>query len=61
MNDVLGVAARPGNVFPGLTVLIHQRVANGVQRGHKVTVFAQLLQGGSAHSGHDPHIGDHVW
>ena len=37
-----------------------QRHADGVHARHELAVAAELLEGGGAHAGHDPHRGDDV-
>ena len=56
LGDVLGVIARPRDVFLALL----ERSADGVKAVHEVAVLADLVQSFLTHAGHDPHGHDHV-
>ncbi len=54
MTDVFCFVARPFDVL----LACFERVADAVQAGHELAVAAELVEHGTTHAGHDPHV-DH--
>ena len=60
VRNVLLVVTGPGDVLAGLVVGVAQGVADGVDGRHPLAALADQLEGFTAHSGHDAHVGYHV-
>ena len=56
VDDVLGVAAGPGDVF----FAFGEGFANAVEAGDKGAFVTELFEDGFAHAGHDAHVRDDV-